>query len=144
MMNDMIRTDENGVKWRKIDPKQRKKHLIVFALGVIAVAVLIALQPYVDQWATRYEHQKTVERLEPSMRVLADAGKPSAILWLATNVPNESKRLHSLVNQGNADAMYALASLQYTTNPTEAKLLIAKAAALGQPIAVDYQLNHAR
>lgn len=113
-------------------------------VGVVFIFVLLSLQPYVERWATRYEHQKTVQRLEPSMRLLADAGKPSAILWLATNVPNESKRLYSLANQGNADAMYALASIQYATNPAEAKLLIAKAAALGQPIAVDYQLNHTR
>ncbi|MDH0342160.1 hypothetical protein [Chromobacterium haemolyticum] len=150
-------TESSAVDWPHkrdvvilINPKKRKNVERILLAGAVAVAVLSMLLGSggpVDQWAKRQDVQAKRERLEPTMRKLAADGQPNAIIWLGENFPEKDIRgLEMLADQGNAQALWALAGVKYALHQDvkEASRLVAKAAEKGYEPAVEWQIRKAK
>lgn len=150
-------TDSSVAEWPHdrdvvilVNPKKRKQvRRVVFACIVMVGAFLLLFEAGgpVDQWAKRHDAQVKRERLEPTMRKLAAAGQSNAIIWLGENFPEKDIRgLETLADQGNAQALWALAHVKYTLNQDtkEWSRLAAKAAEKGYAPAVDWQITKAK
>ncbi|AMW80485.1 hypothetical protein AMD27_16335 (plasmid) [Acinetobacter sp. TGL-Y2] len=121
--------------------KEFKKKLPQFGIATLLISGIAlwcndVLMPRID---IAQQHVSN-DLIKAEMVQLADQGKSSAILWLASNY-SDSKymaQLDTQVAQNNSDAMMVKASNLYATNKSLALQLIQSAAVEGNPSAIKY------
>ncbi|ACT52092.1 hypothetical protein [Methylovorus glucosotrophus] len=126
----------------QINPAKRKK--VWLSLSFIGVLILLGILS-TDQnsplmkWAKHKEEMNERNALAPTMRALAESGKPDALIWIAKNFPGEkTQELETLIANGNTEAMMVIAKAKFEANDVAgAKQLIAKAASLGNVMAIN-------
>lgn len=97
------------------------------------------------KWAKSVDRENRIEQIGAQMRDLADQGKPEAIIWMALNYPDAPERLkalEALAESGHSVAMMHLAAFKRSTDLVQARALVAKAAAAGNPDAVMAVVRH--
>ena len=110
-------------------------------IGGIA-AVCVVLNAVAGPLIEEHVRKSKIAQMEPLMRQLGAAGKPSAIVWLAQTFPNESlEPLQKLADSGNGEALFTLAWIKYRSDPDARDAMIKRSADAGYPPAITYQLR---
>lgn len=126
----------------KVNPAKQKKLAtgLIWIAGIAAayfVLTSVAL-PIVEEHARKSK----IAQMEPLMRQLGAAGKPSAIVWLAQKFPDESiAPLQKLADTGNGEALFTLAWIKHRSDPEARDAMIKRSADAGFPPAIAYQLR---
>lgn len=138
---------ENG-KWDDkpsivLNPLKREKTLKDFkVLGLVAAGLVVFslwLSDFSKYDLPNAQQQLNSDTIKPEMLNLADSGKTSAILWMASNYPKtDGYRLDALIAQKNSEAMMIKAQILYATDKEQSLKYIQAAAAEGNASAVSY------
>ncbi|MBA1306176.1 hypothetical protein [Stutzerimonas stutzeri] len=121
--------------------RPRKQQIAVIVAVTIFFGMIINLPPNspFSDWLQEKSREEKVELIGQRMSVMADAGRPEAVIWMARHfpdVPERRKALESLASSGHGEALLLLAVLTGRTDPAKAQRFIAKAAEAGNPEAV--------
>lgn len=139
----------NEINWNTKPPfvinpqkkKEAKKTIkIAFALFAIGYGVWFTSDAVLTPKIKAAEERVQNDQIKTDMNHMADEGKVSAILWLASNYPDRKYRaeLDKLIDQNNSEAMLIKARLLWETDENSARALIKDAAQEGNPEAVKY------
>lgn len=128
-------------KNKPFSKKPRKQQIAVIVAVTIFFGIIINLPPNspFSNWLQEKSREEKVELIGQRMSVMADAGRPEAVIWMARHypdVPERRKALESLASSGHGEALVLLAVLTGRTDPAQARRFIAKAAEAGNPEAV--------
>jgi len=126
-----------------VNPAKRKKLArgiaLVAVAGIAYCALVLDARGPVMTWAKEVAKQEEAQKYEPTMRKLADAGKPDAMIWMAVNFPaTDSGRLDVLIRAGSGEAAWVLAGIKAKTDKQESQRLMQVAADNGYLPAVQY------
>lgn len=121
----------------------RNKYLLAAMAWISSIAaVCVVLNAVAGPIIEEHVRKSKIAQMEPLMRQLGAAGKPSAIVWLAQTFPNESlEPLQRLADSGNGEALFTLAWLRYRSDPDARDAMIKRSADAGYPPAITYQLR---
>lgn len=113
--------------------------------GLIGLGVL-ALLMYSAKFVQSYIDQQLIDEIKPQMQVLADQGKPEAVIWIAKNNKVDDQAVYDKIKlaaeQGHIESMYLYGKyLGYKKDADGSEAWIKKAAAEGFPEAVRAQLK---
>jgi hypothetical protein len=126
-----------------VNPARRRKvirHAVAWVVLAVAAFELAGPDGLAAQWTRQKDAEASIAKLQPVMSRLADEGKPDAIRWMVENVPGtDLHRLDPLVEKGDAQAMFALASREWKTDRPVAEQLVARAAEAGYAPAIKFQ-----
>ncbi|MEJ6003749.1 hypothetical protein [Paucibacter soli] len=126
-----------------VNPAKRKS--LARGLALLAVAGIAYYALVVDErgpvmrWAKEVSMQEEAQKYEPTMRKLADSGKPDAMIWMAVNFPaTDAGRLDALIRAGSGEAAWVQAGIKAKTDKQESQRLRQVAADNGYLPAVQY------
>lgn len=121
----------------------RNKYLLAAMAWISGIAaVCVVLNAVAGPLVEEHVRKSRIAQMEPLMRQLGAARKPSAIVWLAQTFPNESlEPLQRLADSGNGEALFTLAWIRYRSDPDARDAMIKRSADAGYPPAITYQLR---
>jgi hypothetical protein len=143
MSIDIQRTAVPGLAPRRKITGPEKVIAIALAAALITTFAMCAdSHSPLRRWVAGKAWVQARDEIAATMKPLAAAGKPDAVIWYALHYQDAPlEPLRKLAKTGNGHALWVLAGITYGSDKAEAMRLAGLAAQAGYPDAVRFELH---